>query len=67
LEDADSIGWSALLWASSRGRLSTVQLLIERGADIRIKNKEGKTAMDCAREKGHKDIVTLLEAAIIMV
>ncbi len=36
-------------------------LLVERGADLKVKNKDGKTALDLAREKRHGAIVDYLE------
>jgi ankyrin repeat protein len=34
------------------GTFSAVKLLVERGADVRLKNDNGQTASDLARRKG---------------
>lgn len=46
-----------LLWAAAHGHLNVVQALLNKGADINIKNKEGKTARDLAINNQHVDIV----------
>ncbi|CAG2061266.1 unnamed protein product [Timema podura] len=46
--------------AVSHGRLDTVKLLIEAGADININDEDGSTALMCAAEHGHIDIVKQL-------
>ena len=42
------------------GLYETVKILIDRGTDIKIKDEEGKTALDYAKEKELKDIEELL-------
>ncbi|TXJ42656.1 hypothetical protein EPJ70_11950 [Brachyspira aalborgi] len=42
------------------GLYETVKILIDRGADIKIKDEDGKTALDYAKEKELKDIEELL-------
>ena len=42
------------------GLYETVKILIDRGADINIKDEDGKTALDYAKEKELKDIEELL-------
>ena len=39
-----------------------VKCLIENGADVNIKNNEGKTALDLAEENGYKEIVEILKS-----
>lgn len=41
--------------------VSVVRLLLESGADPSIRNNEGKTALDIARQLIHEDIVTAIE------
>nr|CAD7432036.1 unnamed protein product [Timema monikensis] len=53
-------GQTALMLAVSHGRLDTVKLLIEAGADINIHDEDGSTALMCAAEHGHIDIVKQL-------
>jgi hypothetical protein len=38
-----------------------VRLLLESGADPSIRNNEGKTALDIARQWVHEDIVAIIE------
>lgn len=54
-------GWHALTEAVWRGYRETVVLLLERGADINIKDTNGgKTPLMVAMLFGHKDIAILL-------
>lgn len=43
--------------AVSHGRLDMVQMLLEAGADINIQDEDGSTALMCAAEHGHVNIV----------
>ncbi len=52
-----------LIFAVIGGNPDVVRLLIERGADIDAKTKEGKTALDIARLLKHPKIVDLLKQA----
>ena len=45
--------------AIENGNTSLVKLLIEKGADTTVVNKEKKTVFDIAREKGYDDILEL--------
>ncbi|XP_014292059.1 KN motif and ankyrin repeat domain-containing protein 3 isoform X2 [Halyomorpha halys] len=55
-------GQTALMLAVSHGRIDTVQLLLESGADINIQDEDGSTALMCAAEHGYIDIVKILLA-----
>jgi ankyrin repeat protein len=50
--------------AAANGHTETVKLLLDRGAAIDVRDNEGKTALVWAREKGHTEIVQLIEAAL---
>ncbi len=54
-------GFSALIWAAREGRASTVKLLLQRGANPDLRDAEGKTAAERAREQGHEAIAHMLE------
>jgi len=46
--------------AVRHGNKKTVGLLLEVGSDCNLQDKEGSTALMCACEHGHIDIVRLL-------
>jgi ankyrin repeat protein len=46
-------GNTALMWAAFAGKGECVRKLLELGANYDLKNKDGKTALDIAKEKGH--------------
>ena len=48
------------MMASYSGHLAIVKLLLERGADATIRDKDGWTALDYARQKGKSEVVALL-------
>ena len=48
--------------AVSHGRADMVALLLECGANVNIQDEDGSTALMCAAEHGHQDIVKLLLA-----
>ena len=50
--------------AAANGRMETVQLLLEAGANRDHKQNNGKNAMDIAREDNHMAVVALLEEHI---
>ena len=52
---------TALILASKFGYHKIVKILIENGADINIKNNDGKTALDYAEENDYKSIIELLK------
>ena len=45
LKRGDASGRNALIWAAVGGKLSTVTLLLDRGAQIDAEDKEGWTAV----------------------
>ncbi|MGO4841071.1 ankyrin repeat domain-containing protein, partial [Rhizobiaceae sp. 2RAB30] len=52
----------ALVIAALNGHADVVALLLERGADIEIRNKHGLTALHAAAYDGNMDVVELLVA-----
>ncbi|KRZ14572.1 KN motif and ankyrin repeat domain-containing protein 2 [Trichinella pseudospiralis] len=53
-------GQTALMLAVSQNKLESVKLLLEAGANVNLQDEDGSTALMCAAEHGHKDIVRLL-------
>jgi ankyrin repeat protein len=60
----DHAGHSALTEASWNGHTQTVKLLLEKGADPKIKKSDGETPLSLAQSQKHSEVVALLEAAI---
>ena len=50
----------ALFLAIENGHIDAVKLLIEHGADLTIRDKNGDTYLHCAAEYGQDDIIELL-------
>lgn len=48
--------------AVSHGRLDMVRMLMEAGADVNMRDEDGSTALMCASEHGHTEIVKLILA-----
>jgi ankyrin repeat protein len=55
-------GWVAIHAAAQNGDRPMVELLLKHGADPKLANADGKTPAAVARDKGHEEIATLLEA-----
>lgn len=54
-------GFTPLQWAVHYNRQQMVEFLLERGADSQIKNNNGHTALQIARERSNSAIAYLLE------
>ena len=50
-------GYTALIYAAEYVNLEIVQFLIESGADVNIKNNDGKTALDLAETEEIKEVL----------
>lgn len=59
-ETDDNGGDSALHWAAMKGKAATVELLVNYGADKKLKNEDGYTAADTASINGYEDIALFL-------
>ncbi|MEZ0262461.1 MAG: ankyrin repeat domain-containing protein [Alphaproteobacteria bacterium] len=59
-------GCSALMWAVLGSKKYAVEKLLELGADPCLRNNEGKSAANLARENGHDDIAALIEAKALL-
>ena len=53
-------GLTALMMASANGHTEIVKLLLDKGADVNVKNTYGITALFMASVHGHTEIVKLL-------
>jgi len=56
-------GATALHWSSLRGHTAIVALLLDRGANVSLKNNEGETPLTVAERAKRLDIVRLLREA----
>jgi ankyrin repeat protein len=56
----DHYGQTPLLWAAENGHTATVQLLLEKGAEIESKDELGQTPLSQAAENGHTATIQLL-------
>lgn len=57
-------GMTVLMWGASSGNVDVVQQLLVAGADPQTVNHAGSKAIDLAREKGHAEVVALLERQV---
>lgn len=57
-------GPTALAFASERGKLAFVKILVEWGADANIRNKAGFTALDLANASNHREVAQYLVKTI---
>lgn len=60
----DKYGTTPLMWAAVTGltrNSETVKILLENGANVNIRNKKRKTAMDFATFANNNEIVDLLK------
>eukprot|EP00042_Codosiga_hollandica_P058496 m.882912 g.882912 ORF g.882912 m.882912 type:complete len:259 (+) comp59878_c1_seq1:6184-6960(+) len=57
----DGSGWTALMVAAGSGHSECVRLLLQIGADTSIAERDGKTALDLAREEHKEEVVVVLE------
>jgi ankyrin repeat family A protein 2 len=60
VDEEDSFGLTPLHWASFYGQITTVQLLLQKGAIVDKEGKEGETALQLAAAGGHHDTLKIL-------
>ncbi|MBI4824375.1 MAG: ankyrin repeat domain-containing protein [Nitrospirae bacterium] len=53
-----------LIIAAARGDIAKIKELLDKGADVNAKTNDGMTALMLAADKGHTEIVRLLENAM---
>ncbi|MED6130463.1 hypothetical protein PIB30_000963 [Stylosanthes scabra] len=56
----DQNGWTALHWAALKGKLKTVEVLLDNGAEIDPVDDYGCTPLRCAVESGHLQVAIFL-------
>jgi ankyrin repeat protein len=57
----DATGWTAIMFASSNGKLDLVKYLISKGADVNLKAKDGTSALSLALKDKNDDIIKILK------
>jgi ankyrin repeat protein len=60
VNDKDSFSTMPLYYAAAHGRGEVVRFLLDNGADIEARRKDGLTALMTAAYSGHQEIVELL-------
>ncbi|OGE47259.1 hypothetical protein PENARI_c052G10296 [Penicillium arizonense] len=60
INTADDAGANPLIWASRNGYDETVQLLLDRGANVNAQGEDYGNALQVASSKGHDKIVQML-------
>ena len=63
LTGPDATGWTALMFASSNGKLDLVKYLISKKADVNLKAKDGATALSLAVKDKNDAIIKVLKTA----
>ena len=58
----DSSGHTPLMMAADLGRDWAVRLLVQKGADVKLKDELGRTALDLAMRRRNKAVVQYLES-----
>lgn len=65
INDFDANGNTPLHWAALRGHLSVVDVLLEHGADVNIRDRMNRTPLDLAKlDEENRKIVKSLTRAI---
>lgn len=57
----DNFNWTPLMYAANKGHQLLCQWLIKNGADCKLTNKDGQTALDLAQKKGYYRAVNVLK------
>jgi len=60
LTSCNNDNWALLHYAVHYGNLDMVSFLIDKGANVEIKSKEGKTPLHLAVEEAKQNIINLL-------
>ena len=65
IDALDGKGETPLMAAAEHGEPLAVELLLTRGANAEIRNAEGLSASDMARNKGEPDIADQIDAFVL--
>jgi len=57
IDHVDSDGCTALMYAVTTGALESIQTLIDERAELNLMNKEGKSALDLAKNEQIRKIL----------
>jgi ankyrin repeat protein len=63
LDAANENGWTPLIYAARWGHFELASTLLQMGADVNAKTRDGRSALSCARDGNHGRVATLLETA----
>ncbi|HEY9401513.1 MAG TPA: ankyrin repeat domain-containing protein [Pyrinomonadaceae bacterium] len=63
INEQDEHGWTALNWASGKGNVETIRLLLEKGADVTRVGRDQRTPYLIALAGGHAEAAKLLKEA----
>ena len=55
--------YTALMSAALNGHAGVVKVLLDKGADVNVKDISGRTALKYAESKDHQDVIELLKKA----
>ena len=61
-QEENKYGKTALHFASEKNHFRVIQILLANGAKVDVKNEEGKTALQVAKQRGYKKTVSKLES-----
>uniref|UniRef100_A0A3Q2GRB3 Ankyrin repeat and IBR domain-containing protein 1 n=1 Tax=Cyprinodon variegatus TaxID=28743 RepID=A0A3Q2GRB3_CYPVA len=62
---ADNKKNTCLHYAAASGMRTSVELLLQRGADLFVENENRETPCDCAEKQHHKDLALSLESQMV--
>lgn len=63
LDSTDSKGWTAIHYAIKKEKIDAMNYLVSQGADITVKDKNGKTPMDYAMKTRNNELIREIKTA----